>query len=123
MMLRTQQGSSGSQVTTISHQGVADFSPAAVPTPVGAPGAGSGLAGISTVFEEPLQPETAAPENKQAMTIYVKTHRFINQNRPRHNVRIHRLVSHPASQSTGETFLNQCSLRDFAQSHPPAQTE
>lgn len=80
MMLRTQQGSSGSQVTTISHQGVADFSPAAVPTPVGAPGAGSGLAGISTVFEEPLQPETAAPENKQAMTIYVKTHRFINQN-------------------------------------------
>lgn len=79
-MLRQQQCSSDSQVTTISHQGVADFSPAAVPTPVGAPGAGSGLAGISTVFEVPLQPKTATEENKQAMTIYVKTYRFIDQN-------------------------------------------
>lgn len=79
MLPRQQQCSSDSQVTTISHQGVADFSPAAVPTPVGAPGAGSGLAGISAVFEESLQPETAADENKQAMTVYVKTYRFINQ--------------------------------------------
>jgi len=54
------------------HQGVADFSPAAVPTPVGAPGAGSGLAGISTEFDEPPQPETAAAENKPAITIIVK---------------------------------------------------
>jgi len=54
------------------HQGVADLSPAAVPTPVGAPGAGSGFAGISTEFDEPPQPETAAADNMPAMTIHLK---------------------------------------------------
>lgn len=69
-------------VTTSRHQGVADFSPAAVPTAVGAPGAGSGLAGISTLFDEPPQPATAAAENKPTMTIHVKRYRFIDETFP-----------------------------------------
>lgn len=83
-------------ITKTVNQGVAVFSPADVPVAVGAPGAGSGLAGISTVFDEPLQPETAKPEAKPAMAIHVKRYRFICPKHSCHKVKTHLQACRPA---------------------------